>query len=744
MKTTIQILAGFIPLLLGALYMDGLSFSVWAHETKDIAPVKSVRAVPATPKPPRIDGLLDDEVWRSAPIATGFTQRDPDEGKPATEETAFQVAYDDEALHIGVLCYDSEPDKIVTRLYRRDGIRYGETDWLGIRLDPHHDHQTGFGFAVTPSGSVADNVIINDSRFDGSWDSVWEVRTAIHDRGWSVEFKIPYHALRFSPKEEYTWGINLERRVIRKQEYSLWVFVPKNETGISSRNGHLQGIRGIHPPTHLEFLPYTVAWETFEPKDRANQDGRDFFSGLGMDIRYGITSNISLNATLNPDFGQVEADPAVLNLTVFETFFQERRPFFVEGAGIFQTPFQLFYSRRIGKQPSHFGLPPGAEVVRRPESTTILGAAKITGKTRSKTSFGIMEAVTAPEYATVRRTVKDSATGVERAEQRKHLIEPLTNSFVGRVQQDLLDGNSTVGALITSVLRQDAEPAHTGGVDWNLKWKKNAYGFSGQIAGSRAGRFGARQNGYASSLTLGKLSGWLTSTLEFQALSPGFDPSDLGFIGRANRLNSWAEIGLRKNRPWGPFRRMSVLLAHAATWNYDAVNLDSSLNLWVGSEFRNYWRLDAYLYRDLQSLNDWKTRGGPLIVDPDSVGYDVTISTDERKPVSANVKFFWVPTKEVPQKYLGVGLRLQPTSALQLSVSPSYRWTHSAAEWVTNVDDGDGNDHFVFGELTTNQLNVTTRATITLTPRLSLQLYMQSFVAVGNYENFKELTRPRS
>ncbi|MBC8227959.1 carbohydrate binding family 9 domain-containing protein, partial [bacterium] len=275
---------------------------LWGHGLENEAP-KTTKAVRVYPKPPKIDGVLDDEVWKQAPIASVFYQREPEEGIPASEETAFQVAYDDEALYIAIMCYDSEPDKIVRRLYRRDQISYGETDWVGIRLDPHHDHQTGFGFAITPSGSFCDNIILNDSGFDGTWDSVWEVRTAINDLGWSVELKIPYHALRFSPKEEYIWGINLDRSILRKKEYDMWQFVPKNESGISSRNGHLEGIKGIKPPAHLELMPYTVVRETLQAKGETDKDKWQSFSSLGMDVRYGIASNISLNATLNPDFG---------------------------------------------------------------------------------------------------------------------------------------------------------------------------------------------------------------------------------------------------------------------------------------------------------------------------------------------------------------------------------------------------------------------------------------------------------
>lgn len=658
---------------LGALLITLLCFSslsLWAHESTDGTPVKSIRAIRASPAAPKIDGVLDDEVWQRAPIASGFYQRDPEEGIPASEETAFQIAYDDEALYITILCYDSEPDKIVKRLYRRDQIRYGETDWVGIRLDPHHDHQTGFGFAITPSGSFCDNVIIDDSGFDGTWDSVWEVRTGINDKGWSVELKIPYHAIRFSPKGEYIWGINLDRKILRKQEYDMWQLVRKNESGICSRNGHIIGIKGIKPPAHLEFLPYAVARETLQPEE--NADRWQFFSTLGMDVRYGITSNVSLNATLNPDFGQVEADPAVLNLTVFETYYQERRPFFVEGAGIFSTPFQLLYSRRIGRQPGRFSLPEDSEEISRPEFSTILGAAKITGKTRSKTTFGIMEAVTAPEHATIQRAVADPVTDVGNVEEDEYLIEPLTNYFAGRVQQDFLEGNSNAGLLLTAVDRRDAESAYTGGLDWNLRWKKNAYGFSGQVAGSRVGKTEDRKTGYATKFDLGKKSGWFTGGAGFTAISPEFDANDLGFISRADHLSAGIWMEVQKNKEWGPLRSMLAVFNQGNAWNYDGIRRDNLWELYGHVELMNYWGITIWFTRAFETLNDWKTRGGPLIVDPAWTDYHIGVGSDSRKMIHGYVGYTWVPTEEDPQKSIEAGINFQPASVFSVRLSPSY------------------------------------------------------------------------
>ena len=289
-------------------------------------PQRTARAVRAE-VPPRLDGVIDDEIWLRAPVHEGFTQNDPDNGEPSTQRTTFQVAYDDDALYIAGMCYDTRPDSITARLARRDEWR--ERDLLEINLDPHHDHQTGVYFVVGPSGWIEDGIIYNDDDFDDSWDSVAEMKTARRTDGWSWELKIPYHVLRFGEKETYTWGINVFRKISRRAEWSQWSFTPRGVSGYVSRFGHLEGIEGIRPQRSLEIFPFALGRSTLSPGDSGSE--HDLFSSAGLDLRYGLSSNISLNATINPDFGQIEGDPAVLNLGVFETFFRERRPFFSGG-----------------------------------------------------------------------------------------------------------------------------------------------------------------------------------------------------------------------------------------------------------------------------------------------------------------------------------------------------------------------------------------------------------------------------
>ncbi len=332
-------------------FLSALCFEVIAGGSE-----KRIRAV-RTPTPPKIDGSLEEQAWSLAPPSSSFTQFDPVEGAAPSESTSVRILYDDNALYIGILMYDSRASRIVRQLTRRD--RTIEADRVSVTIDSYHDHQTAFVFAVNVSGVQTDGIYSRDGViYDVNWDAVWEAATRIYRNGWIAEFRIPFSALRFAPRKRYEWGINFRRYISRKKESDEWVLIPRRETGIVSKMGHLVGIENITPPVYLEALPYVLSRQLRDPDARLESEKDDFDAGLGLDLRYGISSTATLNATFNPDFGQVEADQAVLNLTTFETFYPEKRPFFLEGTQIFDfgTAFdgqtmRLFYSRRIGLQP---------------------------------------------------------------------------------------------------------------------------------------------------------------------------------------------------------------------------------------------------------------------------------------------------------------------------------------------------------------------------------------------------------
>jgi len=340
------------------------AWPAWASEADppktdpDPKPYRAL-ATRANPGTPEIDGRLDDAVWALAEVITDFTQRDPNEGEPASERTEAWVLYDDGALYVGIRAYDSEPDKIVGQLTRRD--QHSESDWLAVSIDSYCDRRTAFEFAVNPAAVERDKYLFDDTNEDDSWDAVWDVATRIDEDGWTAEFRIPFSQLRFSEALEQVWGFNIERIIQRKNETAQWKPIPKDASGWVSEYGELAGIQGIEPPRRLEVLPYVVGQQALTPKQPGNpfETGSEFTGSLGADVRYGLTNSLTLNLTLNPDFGQVEADPSVVNLSAFETFFEEKRPFFLEGSNIFRFPVsslnggfeQLFYSRRIGRRP---------------------------------------------------------------------------------------------------------------------------------------------------------------------------------------------------------------------------------------------------------------------------------------------------------------------------------------------------------------------------------------------------------
>ena len=701
-----------------------------ANSQEAVSSIKIATAVRDNTSPPRIDGRLDDDVWQNAPLFADFLQHDPVEGEAATEKTTFQIVYDEEALYIGIRCYDSEADEIVSRLTRRDGET--EADWVSVSLDPRLDRQTGCWFTVYASGSVRDGVYSNDDDKDSAWDGVWEVETAIDAGGWTAEYRIPYHVLRFTPREEYVWGLNVERHISRKQERDHWSLIRKDQPGLVSNFGHLEGIRNIDPPLQLEVTPYAMGRTIVD-------GGEDYFGNIGADLRYGITSGISLNATVNPDFGQVEADPAQLNLTAFEDFFEERRPFFVEGASIFRPGNNdLFYSRRIGRQPGHFEIPEGAEELDRPAATTILGALKLTGKTEGKTSFGILEAVTAPEYATIEQEVDGKKV------KDDYRIEPLTNYLVGRVKQDILDGTSSAGLFASSVLRRDAESAYVGAANWDLKFNQETRNFSGAVVASRAGEEGARKSGYGAQLGFNKRGGQIEAGIAFAALSPDLDFNDMGYLRRGDLIQVEGDLNFFRYTPLGPFREFDMGIRGSFEWNYDGTRLESSFNTPIWGDLKNYWRVHLHPSRSFEAMDDNDVlREGWIIKRLAETAVHAQVETDERKAVSFSIRpeYRRHDGGQSHQRGFRIGMQLRPLPSMWFSVEPSYSHRVTDAQWVEVEGAAIQN---IYGELDSKTLDFTTRTRMSFTPDLSLELFLQPFIAIGDYGNFKQLVTPET
>ncbi len=704
-------------------------------ETETASAHRVATAIRIKGAPPQLDGVLDDGIWKTAPLHEGFRQRDPDESEPASQRTTFQVAYDDEAVYFAVMCYDSEPNKIVSRLVRRDD--YVESDKVQILLDPHYNRQRAFSFTIYPSGSVIDGVIGGGwENWNSAWDGVWEAKTRIYEKGWAVECKIPFYMFRFSPKNKYRWGLQVEREISRRKERSHWRLIKKGTPGWLSHFGDLVGIENIKPSRHLELTPYAMGRTILNNKT-------DVWGNVGGDVQYGITSGITLNATINPDFGQVEADPATLNLSAYEEFFDERRPFFVKGSSNFnfgKEHSQFFYSRRIGRQPRLFETPDGAIELNRPEATTILGAAKIVGRTNSNTSFGIMEAVTAPEYAQIE----------EKGKTHDHLIEPLTNYFVGRVTQDILEGNSRVGLIATSVNRRASNAAYVGGLDWDLKFAKERYNISGMLAASQAGELEAPKSGYFAHLGFDKRGGWWRLDTRFNVRSPDLDINDVGYTQRGDMMRWFYDLMFKKEQPFSIFREVTLGLYGWREWNYDGVSIGRYSEIWTYGKLKNYWEYDLWVGRNLESFRDEDVRrGGTLIKNPAGWWIFTQLRTDSRKmlQLELNPIFAWDDDTKSSEKEVNLRLNIRPVSNIELSIGPMYRYRIYDAQWVELVEENAGGHikkHYVYGELTAQTLDFTTRANISFTPTLSLQFYVQPFITIGDYTNFKELIEPKS
>lgn len=747
---------------------------------------REFRAVRA-PSPPRIDGALDDEVWALAPEITGFTQRDPDEGKPATETTVVRVLYDDEAIYFGARLDDSQP--VTTRLGRRDTVL--ESDWFRIYLDPHLDRRSGAAFWVNPANVQLDLILYNDSWEDHDWDAVWESATKITPAGWTVEVRIPYSQLRFPDRPQHVWGLNFIRRIARNNEFAWLSFVPKKESGFVSRFARLSGIEGIKPKRAMELMPYGVSRTdlrgTVSPNDPLNSYSQ-FGGDAGLDVKYGLTSNLTLTGTINPDFGQVEVDPARVNLSQFELFFPEKRPFFIEGNSLFSFgqggsnnnfninffPPILFYSRRIGRSPQGLGSM-SFDYVDAPGETTILGATKITGKTDHGWTIAALDAVTDKETAFL------SLGGV----RDRRTIEPLTNYLVARMAKDLgSKSQGRVGTLFTAVNRDlDGElsflreSAYLAGVDghwffgnrdWILEWflaGTQVGGSTTAIANtqSSSGHYFQRPDaehvefdptrdslsGWGSRITLAKQTGKWRTNIQAQTYSPGFETNDVGFMQRADVTSTHLAVLYNNRGPGGRFRDYGGWAAKWQNWNWDGDLIENGLGGVAWVLFHNYVEIWTEAFTSFERLDDRLTRGGPLMKRPSNLWLGTGGTSDQRKKFSFDWRTGHASNDAGGEEHdYGLGLTYRPRSNLSLSLSPRYNQWRDIGQYVRTVIDPAATHtygrRYVFAQLGQRLLELGTRLEWTYNSKLTLQLYLQPLIVSGEYGEFKELRAPRT
>jgi len=630
----------FLMLCFAALMPSAL----WAQSV-EVASRKQLNATKLNGLRIDFDGQVDESAWAQAHWVGDFLQKEPEQGKVPDEKTEVAVMYDEEFLYIGARMHSDNPDDIGFELNRRDNP--GNSEQIIISIDSYNDNRTCYDFGVSAAGVRTDRYHGTDNEYDRdlSFDPVWDARTHINGRGWTAEMRIPFSQLRFNNQEQQVWGINLNRWIPARNEDNFWVYVPRDETGWSSYFGDLVGIEGIAPSRRIELLPYAAGDGQFVSND---DDGNPFVgssdldSRFGADLKMGLGPNLTLDATINPDFGQVEADPAVVNLSAYETFFEEKRPFFIEGSQLFGNigP-TFFYSRRIGGSPHGDA---GGDYVDSPDNTTILGAAKVTGRLSSGTSIAVLSALTSREKA----RVYDEATDT----RDKVTIEPVTGYGIARFQQEFGADKSTAGLLLTALERDidDGDPlagslrkgAYTGNGDWRLRFAGGKYEISGHAGFSHvAGDTTVMQSTQQSSAhyyqrpdadhvtydpTRTSLTGWTGSVRVnknagkhwlwgggVHAESPGLELNDAGILGTADDFEAWGNIRYRENTPGPIFRSYTTGLFTNNGWNFGGTTQYRNIEWWSNGTWRNYWSSEFFIGLETRSLYDNLTRGGPLM-----------------------------------------------------------------------------------------------------------------------------------
>jgi hypothetical protein len=740
---------------------------------------KSMKAKRAESSP-SIDGSLTESMWQGANWISDFMQKEPDQGAEPTLRTEVAVLYDDHAVYIGARMFSDDPDEIAALLTRRDDG--GNAERLVVSLDTYGDRRTAYSFAVTAAGVRLDWYHPEDNEFnrDQTFNPVWQARTAIGGEGWTAEMRIPFSQLRFSDGENQRWGINVNRFIPTRNENVFWVVVPRQETGWASRFGELEGIEQIPSSSRIELMPY-VASETrlmsdgLVDADDPFNDGSSMEARAGLDFRMGLGSNLTLDATVNPDFGQVEADPAEVNLSAFETFFDEQRPFFTQGQQTLDgVGPDYYYSRRIGAPPH---LEPDADFVSTPPATTILGAAKLTGQLPSGLTIGAMAAITDDEKAQTFDLASDEMHEID--------VEPLTTYAITRLQQQFGPNASTVGATLTAVNRgiEDGHPlaaelvsaAYSGGVDFNKRFEDGWYellghaGFS-HVSGDEAAILGIQEasahyfqrpdqdhveldpsrtslNGWSAAFRGGKRSGRLRWSHGVWMDSPGFEINDAGRLGRADDIAAWANLSYRQTEPGPVFRNWDVGVWTNPRWNFDGVQHQETVGFWTNTTLKNFWSTNIEGRRSFQSQSDTQTRGGPLMKNPSSWWLSTSLFSN-----AANDTRWGLETDlngdELGSWGYGIRARFSTrmNDRLSLSVGPRFSRRSNVRQYIDTFDGGNDatfGERYVFGEILRSEIAAPLRVNYSFSPDLSLDLYAEPFASSGKYSGVGELARAR-
>jgi hypothetical protein len=736
-----------------------------------------------TETPPVIDGYIDDPCWAKVEWTGNFTQSSPYDNKPPTQQTEFKILYDNDNVYVFISAHDSDVNKISSILTRRDGF---QGDMVEIYFDSYYDKQTAFSFTAMASGAKGDEAVSqNGNNWDASWNPIWTLKTSIDDKGWNAELKIPLTQLRFGNKEEHIWGLQVMRYIHREDERSYWQYIPKGSPGTIHLYGELHGIKNIKPKRQVELMPYMLAkYENFK-KEEGNpfKDGDSWGLSAGLDGKIGLTNDFTLDFTVNPDFGQVEADPSEVNLTAFETYLSEQRPFFVEGKSIYQfrpsSPTvinnlgsdNLFYSRRIGRSPQHDIDISDTEFMDKPDATTILGAAKISGKTKNGVSIGILESLTSEEKAEIDND----------GDRRTESVEPLTNYLVTRVQKDFNKGESNLGGMFTAVNRDINNPdmdllksSYAGGIDFKHSWKERTWYVSGTgtysyIKGnenalikvqSSSARYYQRPDadhltmdsslttlsGYGSSFKFGRQG---QKKIQFETSvnfrSPGLEFNDLGYMRYSDLIHHGTWFAYYIRDPFSIFRNFYLNTNYWLYWNFDGELLSKNVNLNFNCQLKNKWYLNGSASRLSENLSTSILRGGPAFIVPGTWEYNFNVTSDQSKKVYFYTGMYhnWKEVCTTSNTENWAGIFIRPINSVSISIEPEFSKSLNELQHVNELD-YNKEKRYLFAEIDQKTMSLTLRINYTITPDLTIQYYGQPYISTGRYSNFKRITEPHA
>jgi len=771
-----------IAIFISSLFAQSESFDPMQYKNREITAIR-------IDKPLEIDGILDESLYDSRAYEV-LMQHEPNNGLPATEDTEFWIGYDDNAIYIGAKMYDSNPDSIIARMNRRDGVE--NSDEFFMVIDSYFDRRSGFWFGINPVGSIADGTVSNDNNFNATWDGIWDGKSRIIENGWTTEVRIPLSQLRFNKSDENIMGIGVGRRIHRRSEMDFFTHISREESGYVSHIATLKGIKNIQPPKRLEGTPYITGNHGLLKTEEDNPfyEGKDTNINIGTDLKIGIGNNLTIDATINPDFGQVEVDPSVINLSAFETFYQEKRPFFVEGASIFRfgaggptnhinfgtmEP-TSFYSRRIGKYPS-YGTDVDGDWIKVPSATSIYGATKLSGKITDTWSIGAFSALTRREFADVQIDGENSEVEVE----------PLASYNLFRTLKEFNGGRQGLGIIATYVDRKFedkylreilSDNSTVLGIDgWTFlnedkDWAVGAWLGYSNVNGSReyiddlqqsSARYYQRPDadhvkynpdrtnleGFAGKININRETGKWNFNSAIQFISPGFENNDMGLNFKADQINKHISFGHKWLEPGKVFQFLDLNTAYMSNHNFAGDKTNEMVFFFGFARFSNFWAVGPIIGYGPRTISDQKLRGGPRVVEPAGMWSRIFIRTDSRKSTIYELGIEY--QREENNSYsihISPEIELNLGTRLHLEFEPGFGQEFRPYQYVESFDDEKAIDmlgcRHIVAQMERKTLSAEIRMDYTFTPKLSLQTYIQPYMTVGSYSRFKEFARPES